>query len=298
MKLRQLKFLLAIDEAGTLTAAAEKLFVSQSALSQQIKSLENELGSPLFDRSRNRLQLTQAGALLLRRAKRILNEVDETITAIDELESLPRGHLKIGVLQTVNAYLIPQAVASFSNSYPNVSLEIEELSAFEVERKVYEHDLDVGISFMPNEYPQLDFTPFLQEGLLFIVHPDHPMATQKKIKVNQLEDVSLILLSNSYHTREIWNETADKANIYPNISIEMNTIGGILATLQRNPKIGTILPELTMQMKSSQHLVPIPLDKPAPQRTVGFVWRNSGYRSKAAQEFAKILKNQYEASEN
>ncbi|NIW00450.1 transcriptional regulator CynR, partial [Candidatus Saccharibacteria bacterium] len=81
-------------------------------------------------------------SLLYKRAKRIINEVDEAITAIDELENLYRGHLKAGVLQTVNAYLIPQVVASFSSLYPDVSLEIEELSAFEIEKKVYEHDLD------------------------------------------------------------------------------------------------------------------------------------------------------------
>lgn len=75
-------------------------------------------------------------------------------------------------------------------------------------------------------------------------------------------------------------------------------IGGILATLQRNTQLGTILPELTMQMESTRHLVSISLDKPAPQRTVGIVWRNSGYRSKAAQKFAEILITQYKQLEN
>ncbi|NIW00451.1 hypothetical protein GWN26_15520, partial [Candidatus Saccharibacteria bacterium] len=80
-------------------------------------------------------------------------------------------------------------------------------------------DLDVGISFLPREYPQLDFEPFLQEGLLLIVHPDHPMAAQKKIKVNQLEEISLALLSGNYHTRKIWDKAAKKANIDPEVTV-------------------------------------------------------------------------------
>ncbi|MFH5831952.1 transcriptional regulator CynR [Halalkalibaculum sp. DA384] len=289
MELRQFKYLLSIAEEGTFTAAADKLFISQSALSQQVKSMEEELGVPLFDRSRNRLQLTEAGELLHQRAKRIVNEVDEAKRAIDELEQLYRGTLRIGVVQTVNAYLIPRVVSSFSTRYPNVTLKVHELSAPEIENTLYEHELDLGISFKPTEYPDLTFDDLFEEELLLIVNGQHKLADREAITVRELDRKKLILLSEGYCTRRIWNRCALEAGIESEVLIEMNTIAGLLASLEDNPAAGTILPALTMKMKAAGQLRSVRIKHPTPKRTVGLLWRNGGYRSKAAQKFADIL---------
>ena len=289
MELRQLKYLVSIGEAGTFTAAAKQMYISQSALSQQVKSIEEELGVPLFDRSRNRLQFTQAGELLHQRAKRIVKEVDDAKTAIDELEQLYRGTLKIGVVQTVNAYLMPQVVSSFSSRFPNVRLKIHELSAPQLEEQLHSHELDMGISFRPADYPELAFETMFEEELLFIANRAHPLADKSRIDVKTLDKQKLVLLPEGYCTRRIWDQAAEQAGITPEVQIEMNTIGGLLATLQDNSSAGTILPALTMQMKAAESLTSVNLKNPTPKRTVGIVWRNGGYRSKAALEFARLL---------
>ena len=289
MELRQLKYLVSIGEAGTFTAAAKQMYISQSALSQQVKSIEEELGVPLFDRSRNRLQFTEAGELLHQRAKRIVKEVDDAKTAIDELEQLYRGTLRIGVVQTVNAYLMPQVVSSFSSRFPNVCLKVHELSAPRLEEKLHSHELDMGISFRPADYPELAFETMFEEELLFIANRAHPLADKSRIDVKTLDKQKMVLLPEGYCTRRIWDQAAKQTGITPEVQIEMNTIGGLLATLQDNNSAGTILPALTMQMKAAKPLKPIKLKNPAPKRTVGILWRNGGYRSKAALEFARLL---------
>src|SRR3712207_2288590 len=120
MELRQLRYLLTIAEESSFTRAAEKLFVSQSALSQQIKLLESELGVQLLDRSGRKVLLTPAGGALLRQTRRALNALDEATVEIDELEALQRGELIVAAVETVVAYVIPEAVSQFAQRYPNV----------------------------------------------------------------------------------------------------------------------------------------------------------------------------------
>lgn len=296
MELRQLKYLLSIAEEGTFTAAAEKLYISQSALSQQVKSMEEELGVPLFDRSRNRLRFTQAGELLHSRAQRIVKEVDEAKTAIDELEDLCRGSLTVGVVQTVNAYLMPQVASAFSSQFPNVHLKIEELPAPQVEQRIHNHELDLGISFIPTEHTDLKFDSIFEEELLLITNTSHCLSQSSHVGLNELNKQNLILLSRDYCTRRIWDECAKKVEINPNIQIEMNTIGAILATLQGNTTAGTILPALTMGLKAAEGLTSVKLKNPTPKRTVGLLWRNGGYRSMASQKFADFVSQQYDSA--
>lgn len=288
MELRQLKYLLSIAEEGTFTAAAEKLHISQSALSQQVKKVETELSVPLFDRSRNRLQFTQAGQLLHQGAKQIIKEVDEVKKAIDELEQLYRGTLTIGVLQTVNAYLIPKIVSDFSSQFPDVSLKVQELAAPQVEQKVYDGEIDAGISFHPTEHKNLSFSRLFKEELVLIVNPEHPLARRANIDIKDLNQRKLILLPKDYCTRRVWEDCAKEAQISFMVQIEMNTIGGLLSTLQYSNSAGTVLPALTMQMKAADSLKAVKLKNPSPQRTVGFLWRNGGYKSVASRKFAEV----------
>lgn len=291
MELRQLEYLLAIKNEKTLTAAAEKLFVSQSALSQQMKRLEKELGTLLFDRSRNRMQLTEAGHLLYKRAKRIIKEVDEAQIAIDELGDLCRGTLEIGVVQTVNTYLIPRVASAFSSRFPLVHLRIKQLSAPQVEQMLYDYELDMGISFLPTG--DIEFDSIFDEELLFITPPDHPLANKEKIEPEQLDNQKIIMLSKDYYNRQIWEQTAKESGVNPDVIIEMNNIGSILSTLQHNSTIGTILPALTMEIKAAEGLKSIQLANPTPKRTIGFLWRNGNYRSMASTKFAQIFKEEF-----
>ncbi|MBP6201004.1 MAG: LysR family transcriptional regulator, partial [Nitrospira sp.] len=120
MEFRHLRYFLAVADALHFTKAAERLPVSQPALSAQIKQLEQEVGVPLFDRVGRSVQLTRAGAIFREHARRALREMELAQVAIAEEEGLQRGTLTVGVVQTVNAYLIPEIVGRFSTLHPLV----------------------------------------------------------------------------------------------------------------------------------------------------------------------------------
>ncbi|MER3405049.1 MAG: hypothetical protein C4289_07695 [Chloroflexota bacterium] len=129
MELRHLRYFQAVAEERSFRRAAERLFISQPALSQQIRQLEEEVGVPLFDRIGKRVRPTAAGELLLGYAQRVLHELAEAQRALAEFEGLARGTLALGVVQTVDSYLIPAALARFIPAYPAIAIRIEELPA-------------------------------------------------------------------------------------------------------------------------------------------------------------------------
>lgn len=289
MELRQLNYLLVIAEEGNYTRAAERLFVSQPAITQQIQKLENELGVQLFDRSRRKIQLTEAGEVVYRTAQTLFREIDETRLALDDLSQLNRGTLRVGVVQTVNAYLIPSVVAQYREQYPNIQLYVEELSMDEIENRVDMGTLHLGIGFTPTTSDTIEPVPLFTERLLLIMAKAHQFAHTTQINMNAVNG-EMVMLPRTFCTRRLWDDYAAEAAIMPTISIEMNTINGILQTVQRNSRLITVLPELALSNRSDyDDLIGIPIVDPTPQRTVSVLWRQNGYRSAAASAFYNIV---------
>src|SRR5690349_15265899 len=146
IELRHLRYFLAVAEWGHFTRAAGKLHVTQPTLSHQIKQLEEQLNQPLFDRFGRRVKLTAAGEVLLPYARRVLRELDAAQSALGELHGLKRGELKVGIVQTVNACVIPQIVAQFSAAHTGIKVACSELAVEDIEAALENGRLDLGIS--------------------------------------------------------------------------------------------------------------------------------------------------------
>lgn len=288
MELRQLQYFLAVAGEGHFTKAAEKLFISQSALSQQIKSLEEELETQLLDRGWRAVRLTPAGEILARHARRVLVELEEAQVALDELASVHRGDLRVGVVQTVNAYLMPGVIAAFTGDYPGVDLHIEERAAGEIERGVLEGTLQLGISFVPAALEGVEEETLFREALVLIVSQEHAFAGRASLAVSDLDKYPLLSLPRAFCTRRLWDRCAQEAGIEPRVQVEMNTIGGLLAAVR---KLGgaTVLPALALAGNRAEGLVSVRLRNPTPERTVGVVLRANGYRCPATRAFVRTL---------
>jgi LysR family cyn operon transcriptional activator len=290
MELRQLKYLLAIAEESNFTRAAEKLFISQSALSQQIQVLEQEVGTTLLDRSSRRgagVRLTAAGEILLHHAGRIFGELEQAQTAIRELEGLQRGDLRIGVVQTVNDYLMPSIATAFATAHPNIRLSIEELSSDEIEARLDTGELQVGLSFLPASNPGISTERLFEEKLVLIVRGDHPLASHAEVAVAALDQMPLVMLSNTFCTRRLWEENARLTSAVPRVVMEMNTVSSILAVVEKTG-LATVLPRLTLQPERSTRLVSLDLHNPSPSRQVGLLWHSNSYLCSASRAFIQV----------
>ncbi len=287
MELRQLRYLMAVANTGNFTRAAETLYVTQSALSQQIQSLEQEVGTVLLDRSKRGTRLTAAGEILMQHASRALHELEQASLALRELEGLQRGELRVGVVQTVNAYLVPSLVTAFASRYPEVKLEIEELSADEIEQGLIGGDLQVGISFLPPTNPALGHTALFEERLVLVVRRDHPLAGQAAVSAQALDDMPLIMLAKTFCTRRLWEASAKLASAQPRIVMEMNTVSGILSVVAKTG-IPTILPHLILAEHHHADLVVVALENPTPSRQVGILWHDGSFLCAASRAFIGI----------
>ncbi len=287
MELRHLRYLLAIAEEANFTRAAEKLFVSQSALSQQIQALEQEVGTVLLDRSKRGVRLTAAGVVLQHHAQRVLRELDQASVAMQELEGLQRGELRVGVVQTVNDYLLPSLVTRFNACYPQIKLSVEELSADEIEARLENGDIQVGLGFMPVSTPNIHAEALFVEQLVLIVARDHPLADRESVPVSALDKLPLVLLANTFCTRRLWEENARLTSAQPQVVIEMNTVSSILAVVKRTG-LATILPKATLIDQYADALVGLELYDPTPSRQVGLLWHQHNYLCAASRMFIDL----------
>ena len=281
MEFRHLRYFLAVADALHFTKAAEGLPVSQPALSAQIKQLEQEVGVPLFDRVGRSVQLTRAGSIFREHARRALREMELAQVAIAEEEGLQRGTLAVGVVQTVNACLIPEIVGRFSILHPLVSLKLDELSGPDIEAGVKSGSLEVGIGFVPVVSDRIESQPLFEEDFVLIASPRHRFARRRYLSLSALTKESLILLPNMFCTRRLLDASFAQAAVQPKIIVEMNSIEGILATVRRS-NLATVLPRLSLGLARNQTLRAITLKNPTPRRGIGLLWKKGGYRSGAA----------------
>ncbi len=290
MEFRHLRYFLAVADALHFTKAAEALPVSQPALSAQVKQLEHEVGVPLFDRAGRSVQLTRAGSIFREHARRALREMELAQMAIAEVEGLHRGTLSVGVVQTVNAYLIPEIVTRFSTLHPQVGLKLDELSGPDIEAGVRDGTLDVGIGFLPLTSDRLESQPLFEEDFVLIASARHRFAKRRRLPLSSLWDESLILLPGIFCTRRLLNASFEQAGIQPRIIVEMNAIEGILATV-RTSTLATILPRLSLGLGRHAVLRGITLKDPTPRRGIGLLWKKGGYRSGAVRALADQVKS-------
>lgn len=286
IELRHLRYFLAVAEEGHFTRAAARLHITQPTLSHQIQELETQLEVQLFDRVARGVRLTAAGELLVGHAKRVLGELTKAQVALDELRGLKRGVLKVGMVQTVNACVIPEIIARFSEAHPGIDIACAEMAAADIESDLEAGKLHLGISFVPPCRKGLAGRPFFSEELVVVVALDHPLASRRRLNVRDLSGQAMALLGQKYCTRQLIDRATKEAAVEPKIKVEMNSVDGILSTVRRT-SLMTLLPRLALCQRDSG-LKAIPLTEPTPRRMVGLLWVENSVRCAAADAFANI----------
>src|SRR5688572_7401345 len=169
MELRHLRYFVALAETLSFTRAAERVHVTQSTLSHQIRQLEDQIGQPLFDRIGKKVVTTEAGELFLAFAARALKEVDLGLAMLQPGGGGLSGQLRIGATHTFNIRLIPECVALFLARHPTVQVQVEELAADLIGERLQAGELDIGIAYRPNGPTELWFEPLYNEEMVLVV---------------------------------------------------------------------------------------------------------------------------------
>jgi LysR family transcriptional regulator, cyn operon transcriptional activator len=288
MELRHLRYFVALAEYLSFTKAADRVHVTQSTLSHQIRQLEEELGQPLFDRIGKRVVTTEAGELFLAFATRALKEVDLGIAMLKPGGSGLTGEVRIGATHTFNIGLIPECVAQFLVRHPTVRVRIDELPADQIGAKLHAGELDLGIAYKPSGPTDLWFEPLYNEEMVLVVSDTHPLAGRKRIRMVELHQQRLVLMPEYFSTRTLLDECFKASGAEPIVVAEMSTIAPMLGLVLR-AEIGAIAAVNAVPAAMSG-LQMIPIESPTPIRTPGMLWRLGAEQAPAVHSFAVIVR--------
>lgn len=202
MTLTQLKYTLAVAEQGNFTLAAEKCFVTQPTLSMQVQKLEEELDIELFNRKAKPITLTAVGEKIIAQAKVILEEAKRMNDVVATERGVVEGHFRIGIIPTVMPTLLPLFLNTFIKKFPKVNLKIEELNTASIVEELSTGKLDAGIAATPLDHPQLIEKPLYYEPFVGYTPKSHPLSCIKKLEVEDLEKMDILVLEDGHCFRE------------------------------------------------------------------------------------------------
>jgi DNA-binding transcriptional LysR family regulator len=236
--LAQLKILQTIVSEGSFKKAGEKLYISQPAVSLQIKNLEQQLNAPIFYRDRRKARLTETGKLLVKYCQRILNLCEETCRALDELEALQSGTLVIGASQTTGTYLMPRLIGIFRHKYPQIAIGLKIHSTRRIAWGVANGQIDLAIvgGKIPLElHSKLSILTYAEDELALILPPAHPLSTLEFIQKEDLYRLRFITLERESTIRNVISRALTRNGIdsqYFKIEMELNSIEAIKNAVQ------------------------------------------------------------------
>jgi len=226
MDLYQLETFLAVAQEKSFSRAAQRLHRTQSAISQTISRLEEELGETLFDRSSRDGTLTDAGRLLVEYAEELLNLRSEAHDALAELRQLHQGKLVIAANEFTSLCLLP-VLNEFHRLHPTIKIQVQRSLASQIQRLVVNHNVEFGIlSFKPDD-EQLSSIVFYRDELVFVVYPSHPLATTKNVSIRDLGAESFIAhnVLSPYRVKVI--EAFKESKTALNMNVELPTLESI-----------------------------------------------------------------------
>lgn len=289
MELRHLRYFMAVASAQSFTKAAAALHVSQPSLSVQIRALEDELGSPLFDRLGRKVSLTQAGELFHDHAERAVRELERAAQLVREVHGAQRGRLVVGTLATVNSYLIPPLVSQFKQRFPGIHLQIHSQPSNDIVSNVLADRFDLGICLLPLVHDRLSTVPLFEERLVLVAPTQHPLR-QSRLPMKALAGLPLVLMPADYCLRKMVEAECLEAHVKTDVVLEMTSPEGILQAVAEGAGL-TILPELYVRLRSpAARFRLIELYDPVPRHSVGLVSLVNRYQNLAAKEFATLCR--------
>src|SRR5918912_1521500 len=246
MEIRQLRAFEAISETGTFTAGAQRVHITQAAISMQIRQLETELGAPLFIRAPRRVLLTEAGEALLERARRILREHDAAVAEIAELAGAERGRLRVGSASAmVSADPLPTILKELKQQHPRADVTIVSGTSQELVRQILAGDLDMAFVSLPVEARGIHTEVLSRDELVAIASPRHKHAKQRVVSVFTLAGEKLILGERGGNTRRLIDGLFEEAGVQPTVAMELSRQAAIKRMVEADMGVGIIPQDAT-----------------------------------------------------
>lgn len=291
MNIRQLRYFIAIAEERQITAAARKLHMTQPPLSQQLSSMEEELGVELVIRSGKFLELTDAGRALYKNALKIVGLIDESNMEIKEIGKGMRGRLEIGI-NTLSYHRLPSLLRAFQRKYPNISYKVQQNESGQLCKLLKDRSIELAIVRLPVELEDLSILYFKPEPFYFVISKDLKLSS-KKISYEQIQEYPLIIPSTE--GLGLYNMIVDQfynRGFNANVICECSDIL-TLFELVSSGFGGTIIPRSILKIHKDYDMHVYEIDDDEFIASSGLIWLKERYLSKTSRNFIKLLKDKY-----
>ena len=289
---RRLQVFHAVARQSSFTKAAETLFMTQPAVTFQIKQLEEHFNTRLFDRGHGRISLTPAGEVVLDYAERILSLSAELDTRISELTGEVQGLLLIGASMTIAEFMLPRVLGEFKVAFPGVKARLTVANSETIEHGVAAHSLDIGLIEAPSHLPSLSTEECCEDELQVVCSPAHPLAKLKTISPKQLLQHAYISREPGSGTREVTDSYFRHAGIAPeevNTVMELGSPDAIKGVVETGLGFAIMSKVIVAKEKQLGVLVALPL-APKLTRTLSLVYPKEKFRSRLVSSFVEFSK--------
>ena len=294
MDLRTLRYLVAVADHLSFTAAARSLNVSQPALSQQVRQVEEELGMQLFARTPHRVTVTQGGQLVVDHARRMLEGANRLREAVAAFRGLQRGKLRMGVTQSFNALHLTPILAAFIRHHAAIDATVLELANGDVIEGVTDGSLDLGVAFGPIEAP-ITTRQLYEDRLMLACSVEHELAGRGSVPLHDLAGQTLAMLTTDYGTRRALDRFFEIHEVSPGRIVELDTFGSILKLVETGVCVSVMPGPEAATGAAWGNAVFRPLEPQPPLRSIQLVLPATAARSPAAIAFGDLVVAHFQA---
>ena len=279
----------AIAEEGSVSRGADRLFISQPAVSKQLATLEASLKTKLFERGPKGVRLTEPGTLLLGYVRRMSALEREAEQAMAEMQGLARGTLTLGASLTVGAYLMPELLAEYRRRYPNVTLTLEIANTEAIQRRLADGDLDLGLTEGLGDAPDLDAVIFGEDELVAIAPPGHPLLSEAPTSAARLCQEPLIFREPGSGTRAVLERALRERGLTVSPTLSLGSTEAIKRAVAAGAGLA-VVSRLAIGLEvETGRLAVLPLSDLTLRRPLHRLTRRGAFESRSARAFRELL---------
>ncbi|MCG6975575.1 MAG: DNA-binding transcriptional regulator OxyR [Acidiferrobacterales bacterium] len=282
MNLRDLEYLVAVDEERHFHKAAERCFVSQPTLSGQLKKLEDELGVLLVERTRRQVVMTDVGEAVANQARTVLADAKAIKDIVQTFDDPMAGELHVGLIPTLAPYLLPQIMPAIRRLYPKLKLWLHEYQTAVLLEKLHRAELDLLILALPVDTDEFAELNLFKESFLLAVPRDEALANEPMISLGELSKREMLLLEEGHCLRGQALDVCFMAGATENVGFHASSLETLRHMVGEGMGI-TLMPELAVPARQTKQdpIRYLPFQDPKPSRRIGMLYRKGSYREEA-----------------
>ncbi len=291
MQIESLKVFCDLAETESFTKAAQINSVTQSAVSQQISSLERIFKSLLIERSKKKFRLTREGQVLYDYSKQIIQTYESLHSKLQELKDIISGTIRVATIYSIGLHDLPPYIKKFMKNYPTVNIHVEYRRSNQVYEDVLSNVVDVGLVAYPVKDAKLEIVPLRKEPLVFICHPQHPFAKQKSVKLKSLTGLNVIGFEPDIPTRKALDKILREYNVEVKHVMEFDNVETVKRAVEIDAGISIVPLGTVTQEINKNTLTALPIEDGEFYRPLAAIYKKNKVLSPAMKQFLSILKD-------